>query len=78
VQPNSPFIPINTVTAHSVKNTTIATTVLEATTREYIVYSAIKKREVISPYQQREKKSTNGGSEGLTFDVWQEDARKVT
>ena len=52
VQPNSPLIPINTVTAHSVKNTTIATTVIEATTREYIVYSTIKKREAIFPYQQ--------------------------
>jgi len=47
VQPNSPFISINTITAHSVKNTTIATNVVEATTREYIVYSAIEKSEAI-------------------------------
>jgi len=48
VQPNSPFISINTVTAHSVKNTTIATIVDEATTRENIVYSTVKRRELIS------------------------------
>ena len=77
VQPDSPFISINTVTAHSVKNITIATTVAEATVREYIVYSAIKKRELISRIS-RKKKSVTENREELTLQMWQEDAREVT